>query len=161
MKLSLRSVYAADDFIAKERTAFLYAGGEPLRPPTYVRPLALQGLVYVRAWPASSFRAPSSILALGPCVLVRWAARMYVPLMPEGRARLTASMSVARLPRIWSWLNEDFPTTVWMTPVLSTRNSTRPPFASRTALATSKVTVPDFGLGMSPRGPSTRPRRPT
>src|SRR5436309_1800664 len=70
-------------------------------------------------------------------------------------------MSVARLPRICSWVNDDFPTTVWITPVLSVRNSTRPPLASRTALATSKVTVPDFGFGMSPRGPSTRPRRPT
>jgi hypothetical protein len=31
----------------------------------------------------------------------------------------------------------------------------------RTALATSKVTVPTFGFGMSPRGPNTLPMRPT
>src|SRR5256712_394278 len=61
-----------------------------------------------------------------------------------------ASTSVARLPTSCSCVKDDLPTTVWMTPVLSTRNSTRPPFASRTALATSKVTVPDFGFGMSP-----------
>src|SRR5712691_5795445 len=46
-------------------------------------------------------------------------------------------------------------------PALSTRNSTLPALTSRTALATSKVTVPIFGLGMSPRGPSTLPSRPT
>ena len=31
---------------------------------------------------------------------------------------------------------------------------------SLTALATSIVTVPDFGLGIKPRGPKTRPRAP-
>src|SRR6201988_778329 len=45
-------------------------------------------------------------------------------------------------------------------PVLSTRNSTLPALISLTALATSNVTVPVFGLGISPRGPSTLPRRP-
>src|SRR6478609_57494 len=43
----------------------------------------------------------------------------------------------------------------------STRNSILPPLMSVTALATSGVTVPVFGLGMRPRGPRTRPRRPT
>ena len=33
--------------------------------------------------------------------------------------------------------------------------------SSRTALATSLVTVPTFGFGISPLGPSTRPSRPT
>ncbi|CFS67438.1 Uncharacterised protein [Mycobacterium tuberculosis] len=32
---------------------------------------------------------------------------------------------------------------------------------SATALATSAVTVPVFGLGIRPRGPSTRAMRPT
>src|SRR4051812_3793448 len=44
---------------------------------------------------------------------------------------------------------------------LSTRNSILPPLMSVTAFATSGVTVPVFGFGMRPRGPSTRPRRPT
>ena len=43
----------------------------------------------------------------------------------------------------------------------STRNSILPPLMSVTALATSTVTVPVFGLGIRPRGPSTRPSRPT
>ena len=43
----------------------------------------------------------------------------------------------------------------------STRNSILPPLMSDTALATSGVTVPVFGLGIRPRGPRTRPRRPT
>src|SRR5229473_433026 len=45
-------------------------------------------------------------------------------------------------------------------PALSTRNSTLPAFTSLIALATSKVTVPVFGLGIRPRGPSTLPSFP-
>ncbi len=45
--------------------------------------------------------------------------------------------------------------------VRSTRNSILPPLMSATALATSGVTVPVFGFGIRPRGPRTRPRRPT
>src|SRR5262245_41806558 len=48
-----------------------------------------------------------------------------------------------------------------MMPAFSTRNSTAPPFASPTAFFTSMVTVPTFGFGIRPRGPSTLPRRPT
>src|SRR5659263_531895 len=44
---------------------------------------------------------------------------------------------------------------------LSTRNSILPPLISVTALATSIVTVPVLGFGMSPRGPRILPRRPT
>ena len=43
----------------------------------------------------------------------------------------------------------------------STRNSILPPLMSETAFATSGVTVPVFGFGIRPRGPSTRPSRPT
>src|SRR6516164_5235852 len=46
-------------------------------------------------------------------------------------------------------------------PCRSTRNSILPPLISDTALATSGVTVPVLGLGIRPRGPSTRPSRPT
>jgi hypothetical protein len=46
-------------------------------------------------------------------------------------------------------------------PCRSTRNSILPPLISVTALATSGVTVPVFGFGIRPRGPSTRPSRPT
>ena len=38
----------------------------------------------------------------------------------------------------------------WTTPAFSTRNSTRPALSSRTALATSVVTVPTFGFGIRP-----------
>src|SRR5215831_11717116 len=48
-----------------------------------------------------------------------------------------------------------------MTPVLSTRYSTLPALVSLTAFFTSGVTVPVFGLGIRPRGPSTLPRPPT
>src|SRR6266511_2722208 len=46
-------------------------------------------------------------------------------------------------------------------PVLSTRNSTLPALISVTACVTFGVTVPVFGFGIKPRGPSTFPRRPT
>jgi len=48
-----------------------------------------------------------------------------------------------------------------MIDVLSTRNSTLPALISCNALATSNVTVPVFGFGISPRGPSTLPSLPT
>src|ERR1044072_7530992 len=48
-----------------------------------------------------------------------------------------------------------------MTPVLSTRYSTLPALVSLISVATSKVTVPVFGFGISPRGPSTLPSAPT
>ena len=44
---------------------------------------------------------------------------------------------------------------------LSTRYSTFPAFASETALATSVATVPDFGFGIKPRGPSKRAYLPS
>src|SRR4030081_2169015 len=55
------------------------------------------------------------------------------------------------------------PMGTWTTPLLRAvvRYSTLPPLKSLTALATSVVTVPVFGLGIRPRGPNTRPRRPT
>src|SRR4029077_15779867 len=49
--------------------------------------------------------------------------------------------------------NDFFPTGTCTLPALSTRNSTLPALISRTARATSKVTVPSVGLGISPRGP--------
>src|SRR6185295_30080 len=48
-----------------------------------------------------------------------------------------------------------------MIPAFSTLYSTRPFRISDTALPTSNVTVPVFGLGMRPRGPSTLPSFPT
>ena len=41
------------------------------------------------------------------------------------------------------------------------RYSTLPPLKSATVLPTSLVTVPVFGFGIRPRGPSTRPSLPT
>ena len=43
----------------------------------------------------------------------------------------------------------------------SVRYSTRPAFDSLDGLGTSIVTVPTFGFGILPCGPSMRPRRPT
>lgn len=49
----------------------------------------------------------------------------------------------------------------WIILALSKRYSILPALISSTALATSMVTVPAFGLGIRPLGPSTRPKRPT
>jgi hypothetical protein len=54
-------------------------------------------------------------------------------------------------------LNPSLPTGTCRLDVLSILNSTRPALNSLTALAVSWVTVPVFGLGMRPRGPSTLP----
>src|SRR5947209_3699720 len=56
---------------------------------------------------------------------------------------------------------EALPIGAWTIPNLSARNSMRPPLTSLTARATSKVTVPDFGFGIRPRGPRIRPSGPT
>src|SRR5215213_5910343 len=85
----------------------------------------------------------------------------YLPFAVEGLAFTTASSSVCAFSRRESSANETLPMPTWMTPVLSTRYSTLPAFVSRTAVATSKVTVPVFGLGIRPRGPSTLPSCPT
>ena len=53
--------------------------------------------------------------------------------------------------------NDVFPTGACTMPVLSTRNSTLPALISLTACATFGVTVPVFGFGIRPRGPSTLP----
>ena len=57
--------------------------------------------------------------------------------------------------------NEALPMTKCTLACLSTRNSIFPPLISSTALAGFGVTVPVFGFGIRPRGPSTLPRRPT
>src|SRR6476661_2764600 len=49
----------------------------------------------------------------------------------------------------------------WTMAVRSVRYSTLPDLDSSTALATSIVTVPTFGLGILPCGPRMRPSRPT
>src|SRR6476469_8941762 len=60
-----------------------------------------------------------------------------------------------------SAVNDALPTPACTMPSFSTRNSTEPPLAPSTAALTSIVTVPTFGFGIIPRGPSTLPSRPT
>src|SRR5437879_3670950 len=71
-------------------------------------------------------------------------------------SRMALTLSCSRLAS-----NDALPTGTWTMPAFSARNSTLPAFDSRTALVTSAVTVPTFGFGIRPRGPSTFPRRPT
>src|SRR5215510_13291331 len=97
----------------------------------------------------------------GPIVVDKVSDLRYVPFAAAGFARTIASMSAIPLAASCAAPNECLPIGVCTLPALSTRNSTLPALASRTARPTSKVTVPSFGFGMSPRGPSTLPSRPT
>ena len=74
-----------------------------------------------------------------------------------GLAFATASITARAFSSICVGVNEALPTGTCMLPALSILNSTRPALTSFTALAVSSVTVPVFGFGIRPRGPSTLP----
>ena len=97
----------------------------------------------------------------GPMVELKVMPRMYLPLAADGFARTTLLMTVVALSISFWGANESLPTGTCTSAVLSVRNSTLPALISRIAAATSLVTVPVLGFGISPRGPSTLPRRPT
>src|ERR1700730_18038049 len=86
---------------------------------------------------------------------------MYLPLATVGLALITLLITTVAFSTSFSDGNEILPTGTCTSAVLSVRNSTLPALTSCTALATSKVTVPVLGLGISPLGPSTLPNRPT
>jgi hypothetical protein len=78
-------------------------------------------------------------------VLESVTARTYRPFAAAGLARTMFSMKAERFSFSWSSEKETLPIGAWTLPVLSTRNSILPALISRTARATSKVTVPAFG----------------
>ena len=86
---------------------------------------------------------------------------MYLPLVEAGRARSISSITAVKLATKSVAPKLVFPMASWTLPYLSVRYSTLPPLNSPTALPISVVTVPDLGLGINPRGPSTRPSLPT
>src|SRR5450631_1740566 len=102
-----------------------------------------------------------SILTPGPMVEQTVALLTYLPLATAGFALITAAIRLAAFSTSLSAEKLILPTGAWMMPVLSTRNSTLPALISWIALTTSTVTVPVFGLGIRPRGPSTLPSLPT
>src|SRR2546426_1088895 len=81
----------------------------------------------------------------------------YAPLALCGLALMTAFMTARAFSAICSAVKDALPIGTCTLPALSILNSTRPAFTSFTALAVSSVTVPVFGLGIRPRGPSTLP----
>src|SRR5678815_3967384 len=84
-----------------------------------------------------------------------------LPLAADGFALTLVSIRACALAMRRSAANEILPMGAWTTPALSTRNSTLPALISCTAFVTSGVTVPVFGLGIRPFGPSTLPSLPT
>src|SRR5690606_315491 len=121
---------------------------------TYV-PFAACGLFCTTSVAAGSIRTP------GPMVLESVMLLRYVPFAVGGFFCTSSLRSATVFSDSFAWSHDRRPTRQCTTPALSTRYSTLPAFASRTAVLTSKVTVPTFGFGMRPRGPSTRPSLPT
>src|SRR5687767_2312511 len=97
----------------------------------------------------------------GPIVDDIVTLRRNLPFAADGLAFTTLSTSACAFSIRLCDGNEILPTGACTMPVLSTRNSTLPALISRTAWAMFGVTVPVFGLGIRPRGPSTLPSLPT
>src|SRR6266567_3372906 len=114
-------------------------------------------LNYAAAIASASAR---SMVMPGPMVEVSVIFLTYLPLAAAGLAFTTASITAWAFSASFALSNWILPMGQWTMPALSTRNSTLPALTSLMALATSKVTVPVFGLGISPRGPSTLPSLP-
>src|SRR5437879_2132538 len=96
-----------------------------------------------------------SILTPGPIVDDTVTLRRNLPFAAAGFAFTMLSTKAWAFAMSELAANDILPTGAWMIPVLSTRNSTLPALISLTARAISGVTVPVFGLGIRPRGPST------
>src|SRR5690606_5126625 len=121
----------------------------------FLRPVHQRSSSPLAAIAAGSIRTP------GPMVLESVMLLRYVPFAVGGFFCTSSLRSATVFSDSFAWSNDRRPTRQCTTPALSTRYSTLPAFASRTADLTSKVTVPPFGLGMRPRGPSTRHSLPT
>src|SRR5438270_9728762 len=101
------------------------------------------------AFAAVSIGVTSSMIP-GPIDELRVQPLMYLPLATDGLALITLVMTVVALSISLSGVNEILPTGTCTSAVLSVRNSTLPAFTSFTACATSKFTVPVFGLVIRP-----------
>src|SRR5271166_618552 len=96
----------------------------------------------------------------GPIVEVSVIRFTYLPLAAAGFALITAAITAWAFSASLGASKLILPIGQCTIPALSTRNSTLPALVSFTALVTSAVTVPVFGLGIRPRGPSTLPSLP-
>ena len=86
-----------------------------------------------------------STLTPAPIVALMVMLRRYVPFADAGFALSSAASSARALSSSLIGSNDFLPIGTWtMPPSFSARNSILPPFASRTALLTSNVTVPVF-----------------
>src|SRR5437879_7657268 len=87
--------------------------------------------------------------------------RRYTPFTFEGFDLFTASTSATKLSFSCSGVNDARPIEHCTMPDLSARYWIWPALAFLSAAATSGVTVPTFGVGISPRGPGIWPSCPT
>ena len=96
----------------------------------------------------------------GPIVLETVTLFKYVPLAADGLDRTICSMKASRFSSSCSSENDAFPMGACTFPVLSTRNSILPALISFTARSMSNVTVPAFGVGISPTRSQNTAERP-
>mmetsp|Transcript_31245 Transcript_31245/g.99923 ORF Transcript_31245/g.99923 Transcript_31245/m.99923 type:complete len:247 (-) Transcript_31245:4-744(-) len=92
----------------------------------------------------------------GPLVEERVMRCTGLPRNRSGRAPSTAARAAIAFSARRSAPKETLPSPTITTPWFCARNSTCPALACCTAAATSVTTVPRFGFGISPLGPSTR-----
>src|SRR5690606_34231055 len=137
------------------------AGGSLRRPSIGFRHLRSSSAQRGSAEDYAPSTSVTSIFRPGPIDELSATFWTYLPLAPAGFALTIASVSALKLVLSCSSVKLILPIPEWMMPCFSTRNSTWPPLASLTACATFGVTVPSFGFGIRPLGPSTLPSRPT
>src|SRR5262245_26397506 len=106
-------------------------------------------------YPSTATRAPGLMVVLTDTL------RRKLPLTDGGRRLVRCVRNAVRFCSRSSIENERLPKGACTLPPASVRNSTLPALNSRTAVPTSGVTVPDFGLGIFPWGPRTLPSLPT
>src|SRR5262249_18040517 len=134
---------------------------QPLGASELVGELADDDLVDQVRHGGRSDQPSNAISAPGLMVVETDTLRRKLPFTLGGRRLVRWERNAVRFCSRSSTENERLPTGAWTLPPASVRNSTLPALNSLTALPTSGVTVPDFGLGILPCGPSTFPSLPT
>src|SRR5947208_7946514 len=87
----------------------------------------------------------------GPIVEHTVALLTYLPFATDGLAFTTASINACAFCNSFGVSKATLPTGAWMTPVLSTRNSTLPALISLIALTISMAVKLDFEIGKKNR----------
>src|SRR6056300_10920 len=93
----------------------------------------------------------------GPIVVQINKLLKYLPLTPDGRFFSIELYKACKFSINWFSAKSDFPKLTCTIPVLSALYSNFPFLNSDNVLVKVVLTVPDFGDGIKPFGPETRP----